>query len=154
MVMNMKPFGVVSLCLIIFSACQSATTVLLIDTVVGENFTLAPEQTAIITDAGFVITLNSVGNDARCPANVECAVSGPVSVSISIQKGSEMTQFNMQTFTSEDGQAPEFTFEGIQNEVEYEGYKIRIVSVLPYPQELEEVIKPRDYRVTFMILEK
>jgi len=151
----MKPVGIIFILLVILSACQTAATPRPpFDTISGENFTLAPVQTATVTDAGFAVTLNSVGGDARCPANVECAASGPVSISISVQKNSESpAEFNMQTFTSDDGQAPDFAFEGIQNEVEYEGYKIRIISVLPYPQELEEVIKPSDYRVTFVVLD-
>jgi len=154
--MNMKPFGVIPLCLILLSACKPATPMPPIDTaVMGENFTLAPEKTDTVTDAGVSITLNSVDNDARCPANVECAASGPVSLTIIVQKSSETpVQFKMQAFTSDDGKANEFKFEGIQSEVEFEGYMIKIKSILPYPQELEEKIKPGDYRVTFVVSEK
>ena len=150
--MNIKIAGFLFVLLISLSACQPATPMPAIDAIVGERFILAPEQTVTITDAGFAITLNSVVGDARCPANVECAASGPVSLSISIQKGSDTpAQFNMQTFTSDDGIASEFNFEGIQSKVEFEGYTIGIKSVLPYPQELEEKIRPGDYRVTFTV---
>ena len=135
------------------SACQPATPPPPFDATVGESFTLAPGGMAHITDAGYSVTLISVGNDERCPANIECAVSGPVAVSISIQKdASTPAQFDMQTFTSEDGMVPKFAFEGIRSEVEYEGYTIGIVSVLPYPQEFNEKITPKDYRVTFVVL--
>jgi len=150
--MNIKLAGVVTVLLILLPACQPATPRPPIDTTVGGIFTLAPGETANIIDAGFAVSLQSAGNDARCPANVECAESGPVSISITVEKGSETSvQFNMQTFTSDDGQATEFTFEGIQSQVEFEGYTIKITSVLPYPQELEEKIKDRDYRVTFVV---
>jgi len=150
--MNIRQSGIILALSIILSACRPATPRPPFNIIAGENFTLASEETAIITDAGFAVTLLSVGGDARCPANIECAASGPVSVSISIQKGPGLpVEFNMQTFTSDDGQATDFTFEGIQSEVEFEEYTIRIKSVLPYPQELEEKIKPGDYRVTFLV---
>jgi len=41
-------------------------------------------------------------------------------------------------------------FEGIADRAVYEGYLIRVVSVLPYPESSFSEIKDSKYRVTFV----
>jgi hypothetical protein len=49
-------------------------------------------------------------------------MSGPVSLSIAVQKeAAAPVEFAMQTFTSNNGRAPDGPFEGIEDRVEYEG---------------------------------
>lgn len=118
----------------------------------GATFTLAPNQTVTLADADLTIQLISVPNDQRCPSSIECAVSGPVSVSLSAQRlGKQATQIDLQTFTSDDGSVPDMQFQGIQDRMVYEGYLIRVVGVLPYPAKSFNEIKASKYRVSLVV---
>jgi hypothetical protein len=139
----------------VIMACLTATPLPPITAEKGVEFTLAPDQTATIADTGITIRFIGVGGDQRCPSEIECAMSGPVSISLSVQMSDgEASDINMQTFTSNDGRAPEGPFEGIQDRVEYEGYLIRIMGVLPYPRTRVDEIKDNEYRVTLMVTKK
>ena len=151
------PFKIVAALVLLATSCRSFTPTpsppLTVTT--DTEFTLAPGQSAALIDAVFSIRLIGVGGDERCPSAVECAASGPVSVSFTLQKGGgELSTIVLQTFTDQDGRAPDFEFEGIQDRTSYEGYLIRIVSVLPYPENLDEAIQDSDYRVTFLVTEE
>jgi hypothetical protein len=138
---------------LVLAACQSTPAPVNAD--LGAEFTLAPEQTATIAASGLTIRLVAVSGDDRCPSGVECYASGPVTLQISVQAGSSSpTEFLMQTFTSYDGRAPEGPFEGIQDRVEFDGYRIRVVTVLPYPHGFGGKVKARDYRVSFVVTAK
>jgi len=118
----------------------------------GTEFTLAPDQTAALIDTELTIRLIGVAGDERCPSEIECAASGPVSLSLSAQLGdAEPTDINLQVFTSNNGRAPDMQFEGIEDHAVYEGYLIRVVNVLPYPARSFNEIKDSEYRVTFVV---
>ncbi|MEW5941306.1 MAG: hypothetical protein AB1750_16705 [Chloroflexota bacterium] len=119
------------------------------------EFTLAPGQSASLAASSLTINLVGVSNDERCPSDIECAASGPVTLTISVQKeGGEPVEFTLQTFTGYDGRSPEGPFEGIQDRVEFEGYLIRVKGVLPYPVKAVNEIKDSEYRVTFLFTAK
>ena len=140
--------------LFLISSCSSATPAP-ITADLGKEFTLAPDQTATITDANLTLRLIGVGGDERCPSEIECAVSGPVSLSVSAQLGdANPTNFDLQVFTGDDGRAPEMQFEGIKDRADYQGYLIRVTGVLPYPVNRTDLIKDSDYRVTFVLDKK
>jgi hypothetical protein len=116
------------------------------------EFTLAPDQTVTITDADLTIRLIGVAGDGRCPSELECAASGPVSLSLSVQMGTgDPTSINLQAFTDNNGLAPGMEFEGIEDRVVYEGYLIRALGVLPYPVKSMNEIKDSEYRVTLIV---
>ena len=139
---------------LLLTACQSATPSP-ITAATGTEFTLAPDQTATFEGTDFSIRLVSITDDERCPSEIECAMSGPVSLSIAVQKDSETpVEFAMQTFTSNDGRAPDGPFEGIEDRIEYEGYIIQVKSVLPYPAKSFDEINDSEYRVSFLMTEK
>ena len=136
----------------ILAACFPATPPPPITADLGSEFTLAPEQTASITETELTIRLVAVSGDDRCPINVECYATGPVTFTLSVQMGSASpTDFVMQTFTGYDGRAPDGPFEGIQDRIEAGGYLIRVVAVLPHPQGFGDEIKSSEYRVTFLV---
>ena len=121
----------------------------------GAEFVLAPGEMATIKDTGLIIKLISILSEERCPNEVECAASGPVQISLSAQKDNgTAADLIMQTFTDNDGRSPAMEFEGIEDRIVYEGYLIRIVGVLPYPEDLSTSIKQNDYRVSFVVTEK
>lgn len=154
----MKRIQIVTFFIIIAAlimACLTATPLAPVTAEEDVEFTLAPDQTATIADSGITIRFLGVGGDERCPSEIECAMSGPVSVSLSLQTGGGgASDIHLQVFTSSDGRAPEGPFEGIQDRVEYEGYLIRIMGVLPYPRTRFDEIKDDDYRVTLMVTRK
>ena len=150
----MKFIALFLLVLMTLTACQSATLSPITGTLDSE-FTLAPDQTVTIENAGLSIRLIGVSDDQRCPSEIECATSGPVSLSIAVQKDSETpVEFAMQTFTSNNGRAPDGPFEGIEDRIEYDGYIIQVKSVLPYPAKSFNEIEDSEYRVSFLMTEK
>ena len=81
-------------------ACQTVTPLPAVTTARDAEFTLAPDQTAMIDGTSLTIRLIGVGGDQRCPSEIECAISGPVSISLSVQTGSgDPTSIDLQTFT-------------------------------------------------------
>jgi hypothetical protein len=136
----------------LLAACQPATPPPPVSTEVGTEFTLAPGQMASITGTDLNITLISVPGDQRCPSEIECAMSGPVSISLSVQSGSAApAEINLQTFTGNDGRAPTMQFEGIESQVTYEGYSIQVAGVLPYPKKSNTEVKDSEYRVDLVV---
>ena len=140
------------LLVLFLSACQPATPPTPISADLGVEFALAPGMSVILADEGLTITLVNVTGDARCPLDIECTESGPVSLTISVEKASgDYEEIALQTFTDNDGRAPEGPFQGIRDRVELDGYVIRVKGVLPYPTEFEKTIKQGEYRVSFIV---
>jgi len=133
-------------------ACQTVTPLPAVTTARDAEFTLAPDQTAMIDGTSLTIRLIGVGGDQRCPSEIECAISGPVSISLSVQTGSgDPTSIDLQTFTDNNGRAPDIQFEGINDRATHEGYLIRVLGVLPYPVKPASPIKSSEYRVTLIV---
>jgi hypothetical protein len=140
------------LCLLM-AACQTANPT--IETPLNTEFTLARDQSARIKTTSLTVTFSSVLSDDRCPIEVECVASGPVTVSLSIHREGEdiPTNVTLETFTNQEGRAPTEEFEGIEPSAEIGEYVIRVVSVLPYPRNLSG-IKASDYQATFIVIPK
>lgn len=116
------------------------------------EFTLAPEQSVNINGTDLKITLLRVPGDQRCPLNIECAASGPVSVAISIQSNSGTPQeMDFMTVTDNDGKVPEMEFEGMTTRIEHNGYEVIVKSILPFPQDKIGEIKAEEYRVGLVV---
>lgn len=132
---------------VILTACQSGTPEP-INAIVNTEFTLSEGQKVELRDAGIAITFISLSGDSRCPLGMECAMSGPVTVSLSIrdQSGTESTEV-LQTFTDIKGLSPEMEFEGIKDRMTVDGYLIKIISVLPYPEKKTFSIGEPDYEL-------
>jgi len=150
----MKLFIVLFPVILLLVACQTMAASPLIAEQ-GAAFVLAPGEMATIKDTGLIIKLISILSEERCPNEVECAASGPVQISLSAQKDNRTAaDLMMQTFTDNHGRSPAMEFEGIEDRIVYEGYLIRIVGVLPYPEDPSTSIKQNDYRVSFVVTEK
>src|SRR6185369_10147962 len=113
---------------------------------VNTPFNLSVGQMITLGDANLSITFNGVSSDERCPSEIECAASGPVTVQLSIrdQNGIVSEQI-LQTFTDSSGLAPTMEFEGIKSSVTVGGYQVRITGVLPYPKKSSSSIKSSEY---------
>ena len=136
----------------LLAACQTANPT--INPRVNEEFTLERDQTATIRGTNLIITFSSVLSDDRCPIDVECAASGPVTISLSVQReGDIASPVTLQTFTDQEGRTPAGEFEGIENTVEVGEHVIRLIGVLPYPRNLSG-IKASDYQATLIVTPK
>lgn len=141
----MKNSIIASLLLLWLTACQTATPQSLTSTSDTE-FTLSVGQTISITDANITITFISVSSDERCPSEIECAASGPVTINLSIQdQGGVISEETLQTFTDSTGIAPTMEFEGIKSSIIVDDYQIKIVGILPYPKDRSSSIKASEY---------
>ncbi len=132
---------------VILTACQAAAHEPII-VATNSEFTLSEGQQAEVGDAGIAITFISVSGDSRCPLGIECAASGPVTVSLSIrdQGGIESVEV-LETFTDIEGLAPDMEFEGIKDRTTVDGYQVKIISVLPYPERKTFSIGEPDYEL-------
>ena len=136
----------------ILAACRSSTPSSPGHAALNTEVTLAPGQSAAVTGTDLTITFHSVVSDERCPSEIECAASGPVTVSLSIQQGDDdPTEFTLQTFTDLDGRSPNVQFEGVTNRTELGDYAVQIASVTPYPQNLNTEIEASQYRVALLV---
>jgi hypothetical protein len=155
---KMKKLAYPILSITLLMACRlvtPATPPPPVDAALDTEFTLAPDQIVTIASTGLTIKLISVPGDQRCPFELECAVSGPVSVSLSVQMDDgEPVNLDLQTFTDNNGRAPGMEFEGIKDRTTYEGYLIRVAGVLPYPQKSMSEVKDSEYRVTLVVSKK
>jgi hypothetical protein len=140
---------------VLLTACRPATPPPPVAASQDVEFTLAPGQSALLTDADLTIRLIGVGGDARCPSDIECAVSGPVSISLTVQKGdADPAAVDLQTFTDNNGRTPGLQFEGITDRTVQAGYLIRVTGVLPYPAQSAGPIGDLEYRVTLVVTEE
>ncbi len=134
------------------TACTTASLPAPIQANVGEEFTLAPGQSVAILESNLTMTLLSIPSDGRCPLEIECAESGPVTVVVTVQLGSSAAQeFVFQTFTDNSGNVPEIDFQGMQTSIEVGDVVIRVSKVLPFPKISAAEIKPAEYLVSFLL---
>lgn len=140
----------------ILTACQAGgTSSPPVTGTVNEEIILAPGQSAAVTGTDLTVTFHSIVSDERCPSEIECAASGPVTISLSLQQGGRVsTDFTLQTFTEQNGRSPNVQFEGVTNRAEVGEYIIQILSVTPYPKNLTTKIDPSDYRISLLISNK
>ena len=159
--MKNSPFIAFSILVSMLIACRAVTPLPtapptpLAPVTVEKEFTLAENQTATVTGTGLTIRLIGVAGDQRCPKEIECAISGPVSLSLSVQKDNgAQTNIDLQTFTDDTGRAPAGKFEGINSSATFQGYSIQVMGVTPYPIKPSAPIKSSDYCVTLTVTQK
>ncbi|HEX9921359.1 MAG TPA: tetratricopeptide repeat protein [Anaerolineae bacterium] len=110
----------------------------------GEPFTLKINQRGELVADGLTVELSAVIQDSHCPRQVDCGSSGQAHLIIRIWlTGVEPTTFELNT-------NPTFN----QNDVPYDAYQIRLLSLDPYPETVEPKIRLEDYRATFEVSKK
>jgi hypothetical protein len=116
--------------------------------VLDEPFTLGFGESATITERKLTLTFAEVIQDARCPLQVDCEALGAVEILVilQIQEGkAAQYEMNPEQVLVPSGWAP--------HEVRYFEYMVRLVSVDPYPETLEDKEDIEDYQATFVITE-
>lgn len=149
--MRLKSFLIICL-IVVLAACQSPTPLPMLTIKDGEEFSLVVDQYAATSNLDITLRFLGVTSDERCPSELECAVSGPVSVLLSTQQRDAVAaEITLQSFTDSNGRAPEGLFEGMQDRVTVGDYLIRLKGVLPYPVKSFNEIKDAKYQVTFVV---
>ena len=159
--MKNSPLIAFSILVSLLIACQAVTPLPiasptpLAPVTVEKEFALAEDQTATVTGTGLTIRLIGVAGDQRCPKEIECAMSGPVSISLSVQKDNGApSKIDLQTFTDDTGRASAGKFEGINSRASFQGYSIQVMGVTPYPSKPSTPIKSSDYRVILTVTQE
>ena len=141
--------------LVLLTSCQTAPPAPPVTASSSKEFFLRPSQSATILGTDLTLKLLAVSGDERCPLEIECAMSGPVTLTISLQKAKNTpAEFILQTFTDNDGRAPAGPFQGIQDRMDYEGYIFQVKAVLPFPLKRSNEIKSSEYQVYFVVTPK
>jgi hypothetical protein len=129
-----KPALVISLILVLNVANAEAQKQL------GEPFDLGVGQSVLITDAGIRVGFDRLAFDSRCPIGVFCIWEGNATVRIWGEESPEdRSFFELDTH-------PQF-----RTEVPYLGFFIRLLGVLPYPED-GTVVGPDDYVITMVVV--
>ena len=95
---------------------------------------------------GLSITFEEVTTDSRCPCEAECIWAGEISVKIKMTaNGTAFTKlFTLEGYEGDSGGA---------YEVDFEGYTIKLMDVLPYPCNGEPNTNS-DYSIEVLVTEQ
>ncbi len=103
----------------------------------NERFTLSPGQVAAIEDADLRIQFLRVTGDSRCPGDAICIQGGDATVQVlAAGDGSDSSLLGLHTGDSSQASAV------------YQGVRITLVELQPYPFSSLPPIEPDDYRAT------
>ncbi len=82
----------------------------------------------------------NVREDSRCPKDVTCVWAGNAAVRLWVTSGR-----SGKTVTLNTNKSPT-----LSDEVEYKGYKIKLVDLSPYPRSDQKIAKG-EYRATLLV---
>ncbi|HEY31985.1 MAG TPA: hypothetical protein G4O10_02625 [Dehalococcoidia bacterium] len=106
----------------------------------GEEFSLAIGQKAIITGEDLEIRFREVSEDSRCARDVVCVWEGQVVCLLEVRRGGVSEEITLTQPGLTDQSARQF----------YQGYFFTF-NVEPYPEEAEKPIKCSEYRLRLTI---
>jgi hypothetical protein len=106
----------------------------------GHEFKLRAGQQASIKGTKLRITFMNVKDDSRCPSDVTCVWAGNAAVRLWVTSGRSSKTLTLNTAGSQS----------LSNEVQYQGYKITLVDLGPYPRSDRKIGK-NDYRATLLV---
>ncbi len=107
----------------------------------GRPFKLRAGQQITLRGEKLRIRFAAVEDDSRCPRDVTCIWAGNAAVRLDVstsRRGSKSLTLNTGKNSS------------LASETEYQGYKLRLVELSPYPQS-DKQIAAGDYIVTLLV---
>jgi hypothetical protein len=124
------------ICLLCVTACDEKSPVG--PTVpLNERFTLSPGEVAIVEEADLRLRFVRVSGDSRCPGDAICIHGGDATVQVlATGDGSDSSLLGLHTGDSSQASAV------------YQGVRITLVELQPYPFGSLPPIEPDDYRAT------
>lgn len=131
------------LCMIVLLLAMSCNqdSVLVIDTPLNQELTLAIGQQASVDQGNLVVTLTGVPEDSRCPIDAVCIWAGNGKVALNLRRGTS-ANVAVTLNTMLDPHAVAF---GI--------YEIRLTKLTPEPF-AGHPVDPADYRATLLVSRK
>jgi hypothetical protein len=106
----------------------------------GREFKLHPGQRVTLKGTSLRIKFVKVETDSRCPADVKCVWAGNAAVQLQAGNGRGSKTLTLNTSPSER----------FAKEAEYQGYKVKLVDLSPYPRS-DRHIKVGDWVVTLLV---
>ena len=104
----------------------------------GEEFTLAPGETAAIRGAGLAVQFTGVAADSRCPADAICVRLGEAIVQIRIREAGTSSDYELWTDNPQRGF------------VVHRNVRVQLRQLQPYPFSSRPTA-PGDYRATLAV---
>lgn len=106
---------------------------------IGQDFDLAPGQTAVVDGGALSVTFVTVAEDSRCPTGVQCVWAGNGAVALMV----DTPGTGKQTVTLNTTLTPRTVKAG--------PYEISLVGLKPYPKQ-GSPIPPATYAATLQII--
>jgi hypothetical protein len=106
-----------------------------------QPFTISIDQPAQLTEEELNLTFQEVLEDSRCPSNVECAEAGQARISINV------TQMGQTPDTLEMNTNPPLKLDIVT----YQDFRIRLLTLNPYPEDIDHHIPMEAYEATFVV---
>ena len=106
----------------------------------GREFKLNAGRQVTVKGTKLRIRFIAVENDSRCPRDVTCVWAGNAAVQLQLGTGR-----GSKTVTLNTSKSASFV-----SEIEYHGYKVKLVDLSPYPRS-DRKIAPRDYTATLLV---
>ena len=125
------------------AACTSSSTLPTAPTVtvpMGSDFTLAPNQSAIVNPGDVQLTFGGVTNESRCPTSVQCVQAGSARIALRVVSTTGSRDLAVETRPSSDTAS-------------IDGFLVRLVGVAPVPGNFDP-IPAASYRATLRVTTK
>src|SRR5262245_8270561 len=107
----------------------------------GDEFQLAPSQSAVVGDTGLTLTFERVRSDSRCAVDVQCVWEGDAALAFQAEQPSQNSAaLELHTTTSGGG----------QREAHYGEFLITLTALSPQPHSRQS-IPADDYRATVRV---
>lgn len=129
--MRISTLPILFLILLLAPAAAGGNKILL-----GAMFKIKTGQTAVIKAPKLRITLTSV-NDSRCPTGVTCVWAGDGEISLEVAGKTKKQAVTLHTRME-------------PREVDFDGFKIRLVALNPYPK-ANETIDQKDHEASLIV---
>ena len=106
----------------------------------GREFKLNSGRQVTVKGTKLRIRFIAVENDSRCPRDVSCVWAGNAAVQLQLGTGK-----GSKTVTLNTSKSASFV-----SEIEYHGYKVKLVDLSPYPRS-DRKISTSDYTATLLV---
>ncbi|MEK6287537.1 MAG: hypothetical protein AABO57_17475 [Acidobacteriota bacterium] len=103
----------------------------------GKQFSIKTGQQVVVRGEKLCILFKSVSDDSRCPTGVQCVWAGNAAIEIEVSKKNAPTVATLNTFSE-------------PKEIDYKGFKIRLVALNPYPK-IDQKIDPKRYEASLIV---
>jgi hypothetical protein len=124
-------------CLLAMTGCDEQLP-LAPSVALGDEFTLAPGETATVRGAAVDVQFTGVSADSRCPADVVCIQLGEAVVQIRVRDAGAWTDYELRTGNPQRGF------------IRHRSRRVELRLLQPYPFSNRQ-IAPGEYRATLAV---